>query len=534
MKPHHLAVAAALAATVLGAAATNAAPARAATFVWANNGDIGSMDPYTRQETVQLSFMDNVYESLVRHDPALNIEASLATSWKQVSPTVWRFNLRHGVKFSDGTPLTADDVVFSAKRIEAPTSAMRTALASVKAVRKIDPYTVEIETKQPDPILLQELTQFYVMSQKWSVAHNAVAPAQFDAKGKENYATMHLLGSGPYKLVLREPDRRTIVDRNPQWWGKMSGNADRVELDVIGNDATRVAGLLSGQLDMIYTVPPQDEARIMHTPGLKLWKTPELRTIYLGLDTHSNALMNSDVKGKNPLKDVRVRRAFALAIDENLIASKIMRGEAHPTWEMWGPGISGYNAALDHRPAANPAEAKKLLAEAGYPHGFSITLDCPNDRYVNDAAICTAVVSMLARVGVKVHLIAQTKAKFFGKILPPKYDTNFYLLGWTPATYDALNPLFALLGTANGTTGEVNAGRYSNPKIDALIPQIAVQTDQAKRQALINKAITILQTDVATIPLHQQVIVWASKKTVSFKQMADDDFPYRYITVNKK
>jgi peptide/nickel transport system substrate-binding protein len=514
--------------------ATLAVPpaAHAVDFRWANNGDVGAMDPYTRQETVQLSFLSNIYEPLVRWNRDLKLEPALAASWQQTGPTVWRFKLRPGVKFSDGSPFTADDVVFSFGRILSPTSLMRAPLGSLKEIRKVDDTTIDIETVQPDPILLQELTNFQIMSKAWCEAHNATVPVQIDATKDENFAVRNAMGTGPFRLTLREPDRRTIVEKNPGWWDKPLFNVDRVEFDVIGSDATRVAGLLAGELDMIYSVPPQDMDRISKTPGLKLWQTPELRTIYLGLDVSRDELLKSDVKGKNPLKDLRVRQAFAMAIDENLIASRIMRGQAHPTWEMWGPGINGYNAALDKRPAVDIAKAKQLLADAGYPNGFRLTLDCPNDRYVNDEAICTSVVAMLARIGMKIDLNAQTKTKHFGEINPPKYNTSFYMLGWTPATYDAHNALFSLLASRSGSSrGELNDGGYSNPKIDALVDKIGTETDQAKRDAMIDESITLLQQDVATIPLHQQVIVWASKTNVQFVQMADDYFPYRYIVV---
>ncbi|MDE2198227.1 MAG: ABC transporter substrate-binding protein [Rhodospirillales bacterium] len=529
-------VAPVLAAPLLAALAFAAlgVPAHAASFKWANDGDVGAMDPYTRQETVQLSFLANIYEPLVRWDRNLKIEPALATSWKQTSPTVWRFNLRPGVKFQDGTPFTADDVVFSIGRIEAKTSNMRAPLGSVKEIRKVDDHTIDIETKRPDPILLQELTEFMIMSKAWCEAHNAVEPVRLDATKDENFAVRNANGTGPFKLIAREPDRRTIVEKNPAWWDKAPGNLDRVEFDVIGSAATRVAGLLSGELDMIYTVPPQDMNRIAHAPGLRLWETNELRTIFLGMDQARPELLKSDVKGKNPFKDLRVREAFALAIDENAIAKRIMRGQAHPTWEMWGPGINGYNAALDKRPAVDVVKAKKLLAAAGYPNGFGLTLDCPNDRYVNDEAICTAVVSMLARVGVKVTLNAQTKSKFFGEILAPTYHTSFYLLGWTPATYDAHNALYALVASHNGSRGEINSGGYSNPTIDALTAKIGEEIDPTKRAEEINEAIQIIQKDVAYIPLHQQVIVWAGKKNISLAQMPDDQFPYRYVTVNAK
>ncbi|HVY18364.1 MAG TPA: ABC transporter substrate-binding protein [Rhodopila sp.] len=506
-----------------------ATPGRAATFRWANDGDVNAMDPATRQETVQLSFLANIYEPLVRRNRTLGLEPALATSWEHISPTVWRFHLRPGVKWQDGSPFTADDVIFTLKRILAKDSSMRAPMSVVKEARKIDDLTVDFETFLPDPIFLQEQTNLLIMSKAWCEAHNATEPVVI---GKEdNYALHYAMGTGPYKLVSREPDRKTVVEANPLWWDKRQGNADRVEFNVISSAPTRVAALLSGEMDMIYSVPPQDMARIKASPDLKILETPELRTIYLGFNFTRDALKTSDIKGKNPWRDIRVRQAVALAIDEQAITSRVMLGLGHPTWEMWGQGVNGYNAALDVRPKPDPAKAKQLLAEAGYPDGFKVTMDCPNDRYVMDEQICTAIVSMLARIGIKVDLLAQTKTKFFTKINGPNYDTDFFLLGWTPATYDAHNVLYTLLGTRNGKRGEVNDGGYSNPSLDDLIEKIGVETDQSKRDGLINQSIEILQKDLPTIPLHQQVIVWATKKNVSVAQPADDFFPFRFIQV---
>jgi peptide/nickel transport system substrate-binding protein len=502
----------------------------AVTFKWANNGDTGSMDPYTRQETVQLSFLGNIYEPLARRDRDLGLEPALALKWEQTGPTVWRFQLRPNVKWQDGSPFTADDVVFSLGRIQAKSSAMRAPLSVVKEVRKIDDLTVEFETNLPDPIFPQEQANFLIMSKAWCLANNAAEPVVLDGKS-DNFAVRHAMGTGPFRLVSREPDSNTVVEKNPGWWDKPEHNLDRVEFHVISQASTRVAALLSGEMDMIYDVPPQDMARIEKAPGLKLVQHPELRTIYLGFDVWRDELPSSDVKGKNPLKDQRVREAFALAIDENAIVQRVMGGRGHPTWEMWGPGVNGYQPSLDVRPKPDPDKAKKLLAEAGYPNGFGIQFDCPNDRYVMDEQICTAITSMLARIGIKVALSAQPKAQFFARILSPKFDSDFFLLGWTPATNDAHNALYSLLGTRAGGRGEVNVEGYSNEVMDSLIEKIGVETDQAKRNAMIDESIKILQHDLPVIPLHQQVIVWATKQNVDVAQLADDQFPYRYVKV---
>ena len=513
---------------ILAASAT--LPAQAATFKWANNGDVRAMDPYTLNETVQNSLLSNIYEPLVRRTKDLGAEPALATSWEQTSPTVWRFHLRPGVKWEDGSAFTANDVVFSFKRIASKNSQLSDVVSAVKEVRRVDDMTVDIETKGPDPILISELTNAAMMSQAWCEKNNAVEPAIVGTT--ENYALRNAMGTGPFHLVLREPDRRTVMEKNPGWWDKPEGNVDRFEFTVIGSDPTRVAALLSGEMDMIYSVPTQDMDRISKTPGLKLIQGPELRTIYLGLDQINNELLKSNVKGKNPLKDRRVREAFALAIDEEAIAKVVMRGQARPTWELWGPGNNGFNAKLNVRPKTDPVRAKALLAEAGYPNGFGITLDCPNDRYVNDEAICTAISAMMAKVGVKVEVYARTKVKFFAEVGYPRYETSFYMLGWTPATYDAHNALKQLMQT-RGKPGEGlgNDGGYSNPHVDELIGNIAVELDSAKRLAMIDDAMKTIQDDIGTIPLHQQTIVWAAKNNIELTQPADNTFPMRWVNV---
>src|SRR4051812_34925033 len=296
--------------------------AHAASLRWANNGDTAAMDPYTRQETVQLSFLGNIYEPLARRDRNLALEPALALTWEQTSPTVWRFHLRPNVKWQDGSPFTADDVVFSLTRIQAQSSLMRAPLSVVKEARKIDDMTVDFETHKPDPIFPHEQTNFLIMSKAWCEANNAVEPVVLGGK-EDNFAVRNAMGTGPFRLVSREPDTKTVVERNPGWWDKPEHNLDRVEFHVISSAPTRVAALLSGEIDMIYDVPPQDMPRIGKAPGLKLIQSPELRTIYLGFDMWRDELPTSNIKGKNPFKDQRVRQAFALALDEQAIVQRV-------------------------------------------------------------------------------------------------------------------------------------------------------------------------------------------------------------------
>jgi peptide/nickel transport system substrate-binding protein len=517
-----------LAAALLLAVAAGAADAK--TFRWANDGDVNSMDPYARQETFLLAFDQNMYEPLIRRNREMGLQAGLATEWVQTEPNVWRLKLRQGVRFHDGTPFSADDVVFSFERATNPGSNIASPLSTIREVKKVDDVTVELVTDGPDPILPYSLPTWAIMSKKWCEQHNTTRAADL-TKNEENYATRNANGTGPFKLKERQPDVRTVLVKNLDWWGRDSEpvDIDEVVFNRIESDPTRVAALLSGELDMIYTVPPQDTDRIGRAVGMKVWQTPELRTIFLGMDQSRDELLESNVKGKNPFKDKRVRQAFTQAIDAEAIAAKVMRGLAQPTALMVAPGVNGYDPTLDRRHPHDPAVAKKLLAEAGYADGFEVGFDCPNDRYVNDEAVCQAVVPMLARIGVKANLLSQPRAKYFGKILGPRYQTSFYMLGWTPGTYDALDALKSLAATRAGKVGVFNVAGYSNPQLDELVKNIQVELDTAKRNRAIVDALRLVKEDFAYIPLHRQVVVWASRANVDLAQTGDNFFQLRFV-----
>jgi len=503
--------------------------AHAVTLRVANQGDAQSMDPHSLNESLQLTFTNNIYEPLVARDKQLALAPGLATKWTQTKPTVWRFELRHGVNFQDGTPFTADDVVFSINRAAGPGSDMQSYTSSFKEVRKIDAYTVEIETTTPFPILPDSLTNLYVMSKKWCEDNKATTPVD-RRKGIENAASFRANGTGPYRLKERQPSSRTVLVRNGSYWGKVDGNVDEVIFTPIGNAATRVAALLSGEVDLMEPVPLQDVERIKSSPNLKVMQGPELRTIFLGMDQKRDELLFSNVKGKNPFKDKRVRQAFYQAIDVETIKNRVMRGASLPTALMVGPGVRGFSPEQNKRLPYDVEAAKKLMADAGYASGFEVGLNCPNDRYVNDADICQAVAANLARIGVKVNLQTETKTTYFPKIL--RRDTSFYLLGWTPSTYDAHNALSSLIATPSDKgQGQFNLGAYSNPKVDELTIKIQSETDQAKRNAMIKEAFDLHGQDIGHLPLHQQALAWAMKKNVSLTQLPDNFMPYRWVTV---
>jgi peptide/nickel transport system substrate-binding protein len=509
------------AALAFAAALAAAAPLQAKTFRFANQGDALSMDPHSLNESLQLNFLANIYEPLVGRGKKLELVPALATDWKQTAPTVWRFNLRKGVAFHDGTPFTADDVIFSYNRARGDGSDVKTYVGAIKEIRKIDAHAIDIITNEPFPILPDVISLWMIMSKKWSEENRATQPVD-KRKGVENTASFKANGTGPFRLRSREPSVRTTLQRHFNYWDKsITTNIEQVTFTPIGSASTRVAALLSGEIDMMEPVPVQDIARVSASPSLKVMQGPELRTIFLGMDQSRDELLFSNVKGKNPFKDKRVRQAFYQAIDVNAIQKVVMRGASAPTALMIAPGIKGFPEDLNKRLPHDVEAAKKLLAEAGYPQGFSVGLNCPNDRYVNDEDICRAVAAMLAKVGIKIDLMAESKATYFPKIL--SRNTSFYMLGWTPGSYDSHNPLFALMATPGaGGQGQFNLGSYSNPKVDEMTKAIATETDQAKRTAMIRDAMKIHQDDVGHLPLHQQALAWGMKKGVETVQLADN------------
>jgi peptide/nickel transport system substrate-binding protein len=493
-----------------------------------NQGDAQSMDPHSLNESLQLSVTGNVYEALVSRNKDLSLAPALATKWTQPSPSVWRFELRKGVQFHDGTPFTADDVVFSLARVAGDGSDMKSYVNDIKEVRKINDFVVEVETKGPYPILPDLFSLVYIMSKKWCETNQAQKPVD-RRKGIENAASFRANGTGPFRLRERQPSVKTTFVRNGSYWGKIEGNAAEVIYTPISNDSTRVAALLSGEIDVMEPIPVQDVARINASPNAKAITGPELRTIFLGMDQKRDELLFSNVKGKNPFKDKRVRQAFYQAIDIETIKKTVMRGASNPSALMVGPGITGYYAEAKRLPFDLDA-SKKLMAEAGYPTGFEVSMNCPNDRYVNDGEICQAVAANLSRIGVKINLVTETKATYFPKIL--RRDTSFYMLGWTPATYDAHNALNGLMRCADDKgAGQFNLGSYCNPKVDELIGKIQSETDKTKRDSYIKEAFEIHTADIGHLPLHQQALAWGVSKKVTLVQMADNFMPFKWISI---
>ena len=528
-----------IALAVVCAGLSVASIADAKTFKWANSGDVSSMDPYARQETFLLTFTANIYDPLVRRDKDLKLEGAIATKWGQQDPMHWFFDLRPGVKFSDGSPLTADDVVFSLNRANGPGSNVNGNFSSVKSITKVSDSRVEVELLVADPLLADKWSSVGIMSKAWCEKNNAVQAADM-IKNEENFATRNAMGSGPFMVKERRAGEKTILVPNPNWWDKPVHDLTEVIFTPVSNAATRIAALKAGDIDMTYEVPPADTENLKKDPNIKVMEGPETRVVYLGWDQERDELVESNVKGKNPYKDKRVREAMYRSIDIEAIKRTVMRGQSFPTALMVAPGLNGYTKDLDVRPSLlKPEEAKKMLADAGYPDGFETGMDCPNDRYVNDEKVCQAVVGMLAKIGVKVNLRAQTRNLYFAKILRSTQDgkpnqTSFYMLGWSPGqTYDVHNVFEQIIETPDikRKKGLYNSGGYSNKKFDELADKIEVETDKAKRDAMIHEATEIYTKDYAYIPLHQQALVWAMRKNIDLVQPADNTFPLRFVNV---
>jgi peptide/nickel transport system substrate-binding protein len=499
-------------------------PALAQTLRYANQGDLKTLDPYTVKETTTIAHHAHVYEGLIARDKDLNVVPALAESWEILEPTRWRFHLRKNVKFHNGDPFTADDVIFSADRVRAKGSNFLTNVPADAKFVKVDDYTVDVKLDAPNPILMSQWEGWYIMDKKWCEENNSVAPTPASATAP-SYASLHENGTGPFMIESHQPGVKTVFKVNPNWWNKPEHNLKEIIFTPIGSAATRVAALLSGEVDIIEPVPTQDIQRVNASGTATVMSGPEVRTLFLGMDQERDELLYSNIKGKNPFKDIRVREAFYKAVDVDLIKTRVMRGLSTPSALMIAPQL--FTLSKDFiRPKSDPDGAKKLMAEAGYPDGFELTMDCPNDRYVNDADICQAVVGMLARIGVKVNLLAQPKAQYFAKVLKPGgFQTSFYLLGWTPDSMDSHNVLYDILGCHDPkqpTRGEANLGGYCNKELDALADKVLVETDTAKRNQMIKQAFELTIKDYGYIPLHQQALAWGVSKKVKLPQRADN------------
>ena len=521
--------------TLLSAAVllSTTALANAETIRWARAGDALTLDPHAQNEGPTSALAHQIMEPLVMRDMAGAIVPALATEWgpSESNPNVWVFKLRSGVTFHDGSAFDASDVKFSLDRAMTEDSDYKELLASVKEVRAADPMTVEIETNGPNPIMPNNLTNLFIMDQAWAEANNAVKVQDYEG-GEDTFAAKNANGTGPYKLISREPDVKTVLAINENYWGTGEFPLEVTEIvyTPIQNAATRVAALLSGEVDFIQDVPVQDLARVSGTDGLDVRTAPQNRVIFFGMNSGDADLKNDNVDGKNPFADVRVRQAMNMAINRDAIKQVVMRGQSAPAGMIAPPFVNGWNDAMDSSSKTDIEAAKALMAEAGYGEGFSIQLDCPNDRYINDEAICQAAVGMYAQIGVTVNLDAKPKAQHFPLI--NTLETDFYMLGWGVPTYDSEYIFNFLVHGRDEKYGSWNGTRFGDDALDAKIEALASETDLEKRNMMINEIWTVVQEEALYVPIHHQVLNWGMNSGIDTIVAADDTAKFKYFKMN--
>ena len=496
--------------------------------------DAATMDPHGINSGSTTLVLRQIYEPLVGSGKHLEPVPALAVAWSNPEPTSWRFKLRPDVRFQDGSTFDADDVVFSLARSREGFSDFKLFTSTVTEVHKIDPLTVDIITAGPDPTLPSKLTHVFIMDREWSIRHDAQRVLDSSAQG--SYAATHTNGTGPYRLVSRDPGGRIAMERYGGWWGRNESGVDSVDFIPMTADSSRVAALLAGDVDVALDIPPELVDRVRRattpagTPKFRVLEATDNRTIFLGMDLARDQLLYSDVKGRNPFKDRRVREALYRAIDPVAIQKGLLQGHSAPTALMWAPSVFGYSAADDVRPPANPARARELLAEAGFGAGFGVTLDCPTDRYVDDEQICQAIAAQLARIGVRVTVNALPFAVYVAKLR--RFDTSFYLLGWATPTQDAYLTAQAIMRTpGDGADGVFNFGRYSNPAVDALIDRLKFEPDPAMRRQLIREIGRLHKADFGHIPLHDQTIIWAMRADIDAVLPPENQLDVKWVTV---
>ncbi|ELK8510648.1 ABC transporter substrate-binding protein [Vibrio vulnificus] len=490
--------------------------AAAADIKVAYDADPVSLDPHEQLSggTLQMSHM--VFDPLVRYTQKLDFEPRLAEKWERVNDTTYRFQLRKGVKFHSGNELTADDVVWTFDRLK-DSPDFKAIFEPYEKMVKVDDYTVELVSKGAYPLVLQTATYIFPMDSKFYSGTTADGKDKAEVvKHGNSFASTNVSGTGPFIVTSREQGVKVEFERFKDYWDKESkGNVDKLTLVPIKEDATRVAALLSGGVDMIAPVAPNDHQRVKDAKGIELVTLPGTRIITFQMNQNSH----------EALKDVRVRQAIVHAINNEGIVDKIMKGFATAAGQQGPEGYAGYNAELV--PRFDLKKAKELMKEAGYEKGFTLTMIAPNNRYVNDAKVAQAASAMLSKIGIKVDLKTMPKAQYW-----PEFDkcaADMLMIGWHSDTEDSANFSEFLTMTRNEETGrgQYNCGHYSNPEVDKLVEAANVETDPTKRAAMLQKVEATLYNEAAFVPLHWQNLAWGAKSTLDIKPIVNAmDFPY--------
>lgn len=481
-------------------------------------GDVTSLDPHFHNLTPNNNVGAHIFDTLVMKDAGGRIRPGLAESWRAVDDLTWEFKLRRGVKFHDGSDFTAADVVFTLDRIpNVPNSPSPFTTYTKQVTEKIvvDPWTLRLKSATPYPQMPNDMSTVLVVSAK------AAANASTDDFNTGKAA----VGTGPFRFVRWKKGDRIELARNDAWWGRKAA-WDRVTFRVITSDPTRVASLLAGEVRAIENVPTNDLAKLAANKDLSLYRAVSVRLMYLHMDTaREKTPFATDKAGKplekNPLRDLRVRRAMSKAINRQALVERIMEGAAVATGQLMPEKFVGYTPAISTEPYDLDG-ARKLLAEAGYPDGFGLTLHAPNNRYVNDEQIAQAIAQMLARIGIQARVDAMPASVFFSR--GSRLEFSFLLAGWGAETMEASSPLKALLATFSKDKGmgAANRGRYSNPRMDAVLEQALATVNDAQREKLLQQATEIGVGDLGIIPLYHQHNLWATRRGVTYEARSDE------------
>lgn len=481
--------------------------------------DVTSIDPHFVNLFPNNNVAQHVFDTLVMLDPDSRLIPGLAESWRTVAPTTWEFRLRRGVKFHDGTDLTADDVAFTIGRVAQVPNSPGPFTVYTKAIERIevvDPHTLRFHTGTPYPLLANDLSTIYIVSRRHG---NGATTADYDS-GKA------MIGSGPFRFgSYRRGDRVELV-RNDAYWGPRPP-WQRVTFRIIPNDPTRIAALLSGDVDAIENIPTADLAKLKSNPAFVTSQKVSHRVIFFHVDSNRDQTpfvfdrKTGKPLDRNPLKDVRVRQAISKAIDRNAIRDRVMEGLALPTANLVPAPMFGHNPDLVPEPY-DLEGARRLLAAAGWPEGFAMTIHGPNNRYVNDDQIVQAVAAMLTRAGIVTKVETMPMGVYLGRA--SKLDFSFALLGWGASTGEASSPLRSHLATFNAAKGMGGFawGRYSNPKYDAVLEEALRTVDDRRREALFREAAAIGIGELGIIPIHHQISTWATKKSIAYTPRTDE------------
>lgn len=513
-----------------GGAQAQPRPEGARVFRMATSTDAATLDPHATNALFTFLVVAQLYEPLTHRGDDMRVHPGLAERWEQVEPTRWRFHLRDGVRFHGGEAFEAEDAVFSLGRAKAPTSNYGIFVDTLDRAEAVDRLTVDVVTRVPDATIPDKMTRVLIMDRGWSEANRSERPQNFGQR-EETFAARNANGTGPFTIRSREVDQRTVMVRNPAWWGgkDAAGNVSEYHHIVLASDSTRVAALLSGEVDMVHVVPVQDVERIRRDPRLRVLEGEENRTVFLGMRQDTDELPGrapgGGGKAGNPFRDLRVRQAVAHAVDVEAIRRRTLRGQAIPTGSMWTHFVNGHSPEAEARPAYDRDRARALLAEAGFPNGFATTLDCPVGTY--DEA-CQAVVAMLAQVGIRAALNLQPNTQFIGRI--QRRDTGFYMLSWGVPTFDALYTLRAVMASRAMAGGASwNAGGWSDPRFDELVRAVESEPDAEARRGLIREAHALHNGQVGHVPLYHMMIPWAHRAGVRVAHRADNQVQVREV-----